>query len=93
MTIKELKNNLLKSLYSRYKDNKTGAIQLTELCKENNLIYDSLSQLSSAAKSLKDSGYIHATFFVGGGCSNYDFDSCWYRICRRKSFITRRFGN
>lgn len=66
MTIKELKNNLLKSLYSRYKDNKTGAIQLTELCKENNLIYDSLSQLSSAAKSLKDSGYIHATFFVGG---------------------------
>lgn len=66
MTIKELKNNLLKSLYSRYKDNKTGAIQLTELCKENNLIYDSLSQLSSAAKSLKDSGYINATFFVGG---------------------------
>lgn len=66
MTIKELKNNLLRSLYSRYKDNKTGAIQLTELCKENNLIYDSLSQLSSAAKSLKDSGYIHATFFVGG---------------------------
>ena len=66
MTIKELKNNLLKSLYSRYKDNKTGAIQLTELCKENNLIYDSLSQLSSAAKSLKDSGYISATFFVGG---------------------------
>ena len=66
MTIKELKNNLLKSLYSRYKDNKTGAIQLTELCKENNLIYDSLSQLSSAVKSLKDSGYIHATFFVGG---------------------------
>lgn len=66
MTIKELKNNLLKSLYLRYKDNKTGAIQLTELCKENNLIYDSLSQLSSAAKSLKDSGYINATFFVGG---------------------------
>ena len=66
MTIKELKNNLLKSLYSRYKDNKTDAIQLTELCKENNLIYDSLSQLSSAAKSLKDSGYINATFFVGG---------------------------
>lgn len=66
MTIKELKNNLLKSLYSRYKDNKTGAIQLTELCKKNNLIYDSLSQLSSAAKSLKDSGYINATFFVGG---------------------------
>lgn len=66
MTIKELKNNLLKSLYSRYKDNKTGAIQLTELCKESNLIYDSLSQLSSAAKSLRDSGYINATFYVGG---------------------------
>lgn len=66
MTIKELKNNLLQSLYIRYKDNKVGAIQLTELCKEYKLIYDSLSQLSSAAESLKDSGYINATFFEGG---------------------------
>lgn len=66
MTIKELKNNLLKSLYTRYKANNVGAIQLTELCKEDKLIYDSLSQLSSAAESLKDSGYINAAFFEGG---------------------------
>lgn len=66
MTIKELKNNLLKSLYTRYKENKAGAIQLTELCKEEKLIYDSLPQLSSAAESLKDSGYINAVFFEGG---------------------------
>lgn len=66
MTIKELKNNLLKSLYTRYKDNKVGAIQLTELCEEDKLIYDSLSQLSSAAENLKDSGYINAAFFEGG---------------------------
>lgn len=66
MTIRELKNNLLQSLYTRYKENKAGAIQLTELCKEYKLIYDSLSQLSSAAESLKDSGYINATFFEGG---------------------------
>lgn len=66
MTIKELKNNLLKSLYTRYKENNAGAIQLTELCKEDKLIYDSLSQLSSAAESLKDSGYINAAFFEGG---------------------------
>ena len=66
MTIKELKINLLKSLYTRYKDNKVGGIQLTELCKEDKLIYDSLSQLSSAAESLKDSGYINAAFFEGG---------------------------
>lgn len=66
MTIKELKNNLLKSLYTRYKDNRVGAIQLTKLCTEDKLIYDSLSQLSSAAESLKDSGYINATFFEGG---------------------------
>ena len=39
---------------------------MTELCKEYKLIYDSLSQLSSAAESLKDSGYINATFFEGG---------------------------
>ncbi|MEY8685729.1 P-loop NTPase fold protein [Bacteroides sp. AN502(2024)] len=66
MTIKELKANLLVSLYNRYKENRTGAIQLTELCKERGIIYDSLSQLSSAAQSLKDSGYINVTFFEGG---------------------------
>ncbi len=66
MTIKELKANLLVSLYNRYKENRTSAIQLTELCEESGIIYDSLSQLSSAAQSLKDSGYINATFFEGG---------------------------
>lgn len=66
MTIKELKNNLLRSLYTRYKDNKVGAIQLTELCKENGLIYDSMSQLSSAAHNLKDIGLIKVTFFTDG---------------------------
>ncbi len=66
MTIKELKANLLVSLYNRYKENRNGAIQLTELCRESGIIYDSLSQLSSAAQSLKDSGYINATFFEGG---------------------------
>lgn len=67
MTIKELKTNILKSLYTRYKNNNAGTIQLSELCKEDKLIYDSLSQLSSAAESLKDSGYINAAFFEGGG--------------------------
>ena len=66
MTIKELKNNILSTLYRRFKDNLTGAIQLTELCKENELIYDSMSQLSSAAQSLKDSGFINITFFTDG---------------------------
>ncbi len=66
MTIKELKANLMVSLYNRYKENRNGAIQLTELCRESGIIYDSLSQLSSAAQSLKDSGYINATFFEGG---------------------------
>lgn len=66
MTIKELKNNLLRSLYARYKDNKVGAIQLTELCKENGVIYDSMSQLSSAAHNLKDIGLIKVTFFTDG---------------------------
>lgn len=66
MTIKELKANILLALYKRYKDNKRDAIQLTELCKEDGLIYDSITQLSSAANHLKDSGYINAIFFEGG---------------------------
>lgn len=66
MTIKELKRSILYALYSRFKDNKVGAIQLTELCNENGLIYDSKSQLSSAAQSLKDSGLIKITFFTDG---------------------------
>ena len=66
MTIKELKNDILYALYKRFKDNKIGAIQLTELCKENGLIYDSKSQLSSAAQSLKDSGFIKITLFTNG---------------------------
>lgn len=66
MTIKELKNNILSALYGRFKDNKIGAIQLSELCNEHGLIYDSKSQLSSAAHSLKDSGLINVTFFTDG---------------------------
>lgn len=66
MTIKELKNNLLLSLYKRYKENELSSIRLTFLCKEDGIVYDSLHQLSSAAHSLKDTGYIEATFFVGG---------------------------
>lgn len=66
MTIKELKANLLLALYDRYKNQTLGAIQLTELCKEDGIIYDSLSQLSSAANNLKDLGYINAIFFEGG---------------------------
>ena len=66
MTIKELKNNILCALYGRFKDNKIGAIQLSELCNEHGLIYDSKSQLSSAAHSLKDSGLINVTFFTDG---------------------------
>lgn len=66
MTIKELKANLLLALYDRYKNKTLGAIKLAELCKEDGVIYDSLSQLSSAANNLKDLGYINAIFFEGG---------------------------
>lgn len=66
MTIKELKNNLLLALYQRYKDNKIGPIQLTALCKQFGLIYDTPQQLLMTAKSLYNSGYIGATFLGGG---------------------------
>lgn len=66
MTINELKNNLLRSLYTRYKDNIVGTVQSTELCKEYKLTYDSFEQLSSAVESLKDSGYIDAFFLTNG---------------------------
>ena len=66
MTIKELKHNILISLYHRYKDNKPTSIGLTELCTQEKLVYDSLRQLSDAAKGLKEDGYINITFFIGG---------------------------
>lgn len=66
MTIKELKIAILLALYKRYKENKEGFIQLSDLYKEMGLTYNSLQQVSAAAKSLKSRGYIEAVFFVSG---------------------------
>lgn len=52
MTIKELKQNILLSLYHRYKENKTTNIGLKDLCTQDAIIYDSLKQVSDAAKGL-----------------------------------------
>ena len=41
MTIKELKRNILLSLYNRYKDDKSTNIGLKDLCAQENLIFDS----------------------------------------------------
>lgn len=53
------------SLYHRYKENKTTNIGLKDLCTQDALIYDSLKQVSDAAKGLKDEGYIKLTLFIG----------------------------
>lgn len=66
MTLRELENNLLLSLYKRYKKGKQLSVQLTILCKEDGIVYESSPQLSLAVRSLNDSGYIKATFFAGG---------------------------
>ena len=66
MNLKELKNTILLSLYNRYEHGNKNVIPFTELCKEEGIAYDSLSQLSNAMASLKDSGYVSATFFVSG---------------------------
>ena len=66
MTQKELKQTILKSLYARYKDKGHVSIGIKELATTDNLIFDSLSQLTDAVKSLEEQGYINATFFMGG---------------------------
>ena len=50
MTIKELKQNIMLSLYHRYKDNKSTTIGLKELCTQDKLIFDSPKQVFDAAK-------------------------------------------
>ena len=64
MNLKELKNNILLSLYNRYKEDNKTVLSFTELCNEDGIAYDSMSQLSNAMASLKDSGYISAIFFI-----------------------------
>lgn len=66
MTIKELKQNILLSLYHRYKRDKLTAITLKELCSLDKIIFDSTKQVSDAASGLKQEGYINVTLFEGG---------------------------
>lgn len=66
MTIKELKQNILLSLYHRYKGDKSTNIGLKDLCEHDHILFDSLQQVSDAAKGLKESGYINLTLFMGG---------------------------
>ena len=65
MTIKELKQNIMLSLYHRYKDNKSTTIDLKELCTQDKLIFDSPKQVLDAAKGLKDAGYISLVLYIG----------------------------
>ena len=65
MTIKELKQNIMLSLYHRYKDNKSTTIGLKELCTQDKLIFDSPKQVLDAAKGLKDAGYISLVLYIG----------------------------
>ena len=65
MTIKELKQNIMLSLYRRYKDDKTTPIDLKELCAQDNLVFDTPKQVVNAAISLKDAGYIWFVSYAG----------------------------
>lgn len=65
MTIKELKQNILLSIYHRYKDNKSTTIDLKDLCAQDKLIFDSPKQVLYAAKGLKDAGYISLILYIG----------------------------
>ena len=66
MTIKELKQNILLSLYHRYKGGKSTNIGLKDLCEHDHILFDSLQQVSDAAKGLKENGHINLTLFTGG---------------------------
>ena len=62
MTLKELKVNILRALYQKYKDSDTTVISFAELCKKYNIIYDNSLQLYNAFKSLDNSGYVNVRF-------------------------------
>lgn len=66
MTIKELKHNILLSLYHRYKKNKLSRIGLKDLCDQESLIFDSPRQVTDAAKGLKEDGYIKLELYSNG---------------------------
>lgn len=63
MTFKELKNNILLSLYKRYKDNNHTRVEFKKLCKDYGIIYDSDKQLYDAFQDLKVNNYIKVAFF------------------------------
>lgn len=65
MTNEELKQDIMLSLYHRYKDNKSTTIDLRELCAQENLIFDSPKQVLDAAEGLKDAGYINLALYIG----------------------------
>lgn len=66
MTQKELKHTILRSLYTSYKEKGHVSIGIKELAAKDNLVFDSPSQLTDAVKSLKDQGFVNASFFMGG---------------------------
>lgn len=66
MTIKELKNNILLSLYHRYKDNKLTHIGLKDLCAQDKLTFDTQRQVTDAARGLKEDGYIQLHLYTNG---------------------------
>lgn len=63
MTFKELKNNILLALYSRYKANVHIRIDATLFCKENKIIYDNDRQLLDVLKQLKSDSYIRGYLY------------------------------
>lgn len=63
MTFKELKNNILLALYSRYKADVHIRIDATLFCKENKIIYDNDRQLLDVLKQLKNDGYIRGYLY------------------------------
>lgn len=66
MTQKELKHTILRSLYASYKEKGHVSIGIKELAAKDNLVFDFPSQLTDAVKSLKDQGFVNASFFMGG---------------------------
>ena len=67
MTIKELKNNILRALYERYKEGNKASIEFDKLCSAYSLSYDSKQQVSDAVRSLKSDNFVNAVFFTGDG--------------------------
>lgn len=64
-TLKELKDKILLAVYHRYKNGTFSPTNALTFCRQNNITFNSIQELSLAFKGLKENGYLNITFVTG----------------------------